>query len=57
MAGHPIIGELTCFKSGHALNNRLVRTLLEQPEAFEVATFDDGRAAPVSYAEPVPAGA
>ncbi len=57
MAGHPIIGELTCFKSGHALNNRLLRTLLEQPEAFEVATFDDGGAAPVSYAEPLPAGA
>jgi UDP-3-O-[3-hydroxymyristoyl] N-acetylglucosamine deacetylase len=55
LLGHGLIGELTCFKSGHALNNRLLRVLLEQPDAFELATFDDAVSAPVSYAEPVAA--
>jgi UDP-3-O-[3-hydroxymyristoyl] N-acetylglucosamine deacetylase len=55
LLGHGLIGELTCFKSGHALNNRLLRVLLEQPDAFELATFGDAVSAPVSYAEPVAA--
>jgi len=55
LLGHGLIGELTCFKSGHALNNRLLRVLREQPDAFELVSFDDYGSAPVSYLEPVAA--
>jgi UDP-3-O-[3-hydroxymyristoyl] N-acetylglucosamine deacetylase len=40
LAGHPIIGAFTGHKSGHALNNRLVRALLDDPASFEWASFD-----------------
>ncbi len=38
--GHPVIGAFFGYKSGHALNNQLVRALKEQPEAYEIVTFD-----------------
>ena len=47
MIGHPIIGEFTAHKSGHALNNTLLRALLAQPEAYEIVTYDDE--APIKY--------
>ena len=47
MIGHPIIGEFTAHKSGHALNNTLLRALLERPDAYEVVTYEDG--APIKY--------
>ena len=37
----PIIGAYTGFKSGHALNNKLVRALLAETSAWEEVTFDD----------------
>ncbi len=40
LAGHPIIGAYTGFKSGHALNNKLVRALLAETSAWEEVTFD-----------------
>lgn len=45
LAGHPIIGAYEGFKSGHALNNTLVRALLAQPESYEIVTFDDATVA------------
>ncbi len=39
LLGHPLIGQYTAFKSGHALNNALARALLERPETFELVTF------------------
>ena len=47
LAGYPIIGAYEGFKSGHALNNTLVRALLAQPESYEIVTFDDATAADV----------
>lgn len=41
LAGHPIIGAYAGFKSGHALNNKLVRALLAETAAWEEVTFDD----------------
>ncbi|HEY0664071.1 MAG TPA: UDP-3-O-acyl-N-acetylglucosamine deacetylase [Thiobacillaceae bacterium] len=52
LLGHSVIGEYIGHKSGHALNNRLLRALLAQPDAFEVVSFDDAADAPVSYALP-----
>ena len=41
IAGHPIIGAFEGFKSGHAINNKLLRKLLNVPESFEWVTFDN----------------
>ncbi len=44
--GHPIIGAFYAYKSGHALNNRLLRTLLQDQSAWEYVSFDDETSAP-----------
>jgi UDP-3-O-[3-hydroxymyristoyl] N-acetylglucosamine deacetylase len=55
LLGHSLIGAFTGYKSGHALNNRLLRALIEQPDAWEEVSFDDASEAPISYAEAQPA--
>ncbi|MEX0735696.1 MAG: UDP-3-O-acyl-N-acetylglucosamine deacetylase [Steroidobacteraceae bacterium] len=49
LLGHSLIGEFTGFKSGHGLNNRLLRAMLADAEAWEEVTFRDESAAPISY--------
>ncbi|MES2917802.1 MAG: UDP-3-O-acyl-N-acetylglucosamine deacetylase [Pseudomonadota bacterium] len=49
LLGHSILGEYQGHKSGHGLNNQLLRAMLEQPEAWEIVTFDDEETAPISY--------
>lgn len=49
LLGHSLIGEFIGYKSGHALNNKLLRTLLSQPDAWEMITFEDKEKAPISY--------
>lgn len=49
LLGKSLIGEFRGYKSGHALNNQLLRTLIKQPEAWEVVTFEDDDTAPISY--------
>jgi UDP-3-O-[3-hydroxymyristoyl] N-acetylglucosamine deacetylase len=44
-----IIGEFSGHKSGHALNNRLLRTLLATPDAWEETTFDSMQEAPIAF--------
>ena len=46
MTGHPVIGAFSGFKSGHALNNALLRELLADAEAWEYVTFDTPEEAP-----------
>lgn len=48
MLGHPIVGEFTAHKSGHALNNQLLRALMAQPEAYDLTTYEDEKP-PVRY--------
>jgi len=55
LLGKSLIGEFRGYKSGHALNNLLLRTLLEQPDAWEVVTFADSSLAPISYMRPAAA--
>jgi UDP-3-O-[3-hydroxymyristoyl] N-acetylglucosamine deacetylase len=55
LLGHSLIGEFRGHKSGHALNNILLRELLKNEEAWELVTFDDERTAPISYLQPVQA--
>jgi UDP-3-O-[3-hydroxymyristoyl] N-acetylglucosamine deacetylase len=53
--GHPLIGAYSAFKSGHALNSKLVLAVLADPEAFEIVTFADESKAPAGLAELAPA--
>jgi UDP-3-O-[3-hydroxymyristoyl] N-acetylglucosamine deacetylase len=55
LMGHSLVGEFSAFKSGHGLNNALLRELIRQEEAWEVVTFDDPQQSPISYAAPVAA--
>ncbi len=53
LAGHPILGAYEGFKSGHALNNKLVRALMADRSAWEEVTFEGAAAAaPVTYGNP-----
>jgi len=52
LLGHSLIGEFSAHKSGHELNNRLLRALLADVAAWEEVTFDDAGKAPISYATP-----
>jgi len=53
LLGHSLIGEYVGYKSGHELNNKLLRALLADTEAWELVTFDDINSAPISYMQPV----
>ena len=55
IAGHPILGAYTAFKSGHALNNVLLRAVLADASAWELVTFEDVKQAPQGFAELAPA--
>ena len=52
LLGKPLLAAYSAFRSGHALNNRLLRELLAHPEAYEVVTFDDEKKAPIGFAVP-----
>jgi UDP-3-O-[3-hydroxymyristoyl] N-acetylglucosamine deacetylase len=53
LLGHTLIGAFKGHKSGHALNNQLLRALVADAEAWEEAVFEDTAAAPISYAQPL----
>ena len=58
LLGHSLIGAFYGYKSGHALNNKLLLALLAEQSAWEYVTFDDEEAAataPISYAHPAQA--
>ncbi len=55
LLGHSLIGAFYGHKSGHELNNRLLRTLMADKEAWEEVSFDDESKAPISYAHPAQA--
>jgi len=49
LLGHSLIGEFKGFKSGHALNNKLLLTLLENTGAWEIIEFENDDDAPISF--------
>lgn len=56
LLGHSLIGAYSGFRSGHALNNTLLKSLIAQPDAWEEVTFEDEAASsPISYSQPVQA--
>jgi UDP-3-O-[3-hydroxymyristoyl] N-acetylglucosamine deacetylase len=52
LLGHNVIGHFTGYKSGHALNNKLLLKLLATKSAWEFVTFDDAATAPITYIQP-----
>ena len=52
MCGHNIIGAFTAFKSGHALNNKLLQAVLAKQEAWEYVTFQDEAEMPLAFKAP-----
>ena len=55
LLGHSLIGSFTGFKSGHALNNRLLRELLVNELAWELVTFEDEVDLPITFMQPIAA--
>lgn len=55
MLGRSVIGEFAGYKSGHELNNKLIRTVLADESAWEEVTFEDENTAPVSFVQPAQA--
>jgi len=51
VVGRPLLAAYSAFRSGHAMNNQLLRELLAHPDAFEIVTFDDEKRAPAGFAE------
>ena len=52
LIGRPLLAAYSAFRSGHALNNKLLRELLAQPGSYEVVTFDDEKLAPAGFTQP-----
>ena len=55
LLGHSLIGAFHGYKSGHELNNRLLRKILATKDAFELVTFEGEANAPFSFMQPIPA--
>ena len=56
LLGRSLIGAFSGYKSGHALNNRLLRALMADESAWELVTFEDAAHAPILFMQPMPAG-
>lgn len=52
IVGKPLLAAYSAFRSGHAMNNQLLRELLAHPERYEIVSFDDERKAPKGFAQP-----
>ena len=57
LLGSSLVGAFSGYKSGHALNNKILRELLIDKEAWEFVTFADKNVAPISYLRPLLADA
>jgi UDP-3-O-[3-hydroxymyristoyl] N-acetylglucosamine deacetylase len=55
IVGHPLLASYSAFRSGHAMNNQLLRALLAQPDAYDIVTFDSASQAPRGFAALQPA--
>ena len=55
LVGKPFMASYSAFRSGHAMNNQLLRALLDQPEAYDIVSFDDVNQAPPGFSLPIQA--
>jgi len=51
IVGKPMLAAYSAYRSGHALNNRLLRALLAQPDAYDIVTFEQDHRAPKGFAQ------
>ena len=56
LLGHSLIGAFNGYKSGHDLNNQLLRKLLATQGSWELVTFSADDEVPISYMQPIPVG-
>lgn len=49
--GHPLLASYSAFRSGHAINNKLLRQLVSQPDAWDLVTFEDEKRAPTGFSQ------
>ena len=54
LLGHSLIGEFQGYKSGHALNNRLLSALVADESAWEMVTYDEPAQVPIIFMPPIP---
>ena len=54
LLGHGLIGSFSAYKSGHHLNNLLLRELVNNVDAWEEATIEDNEKSPIFYSTPEP---
>ena len=52
LLGSSLIGAFSGYKSGHALNNLLLKALLQEESAWESVTFEDADVVPISFLSP-----
>ena len=52
LLGGNLIGEFSGYKSGHELNNKLLRKIIEDDDAYETIEFENSENAPISYVRP-----
>jgi UDP-3-O-[3-hydroxymyristoyl] N-acetylglucosamine deacetylase len=55
IVGRPLLATYSAFRSGHGLNNKLLRELLNRPDAYEEVSFNDVRQAPAGFDRLMPA--
>lgn len=55
LLGHPLVGAFSAFKSGHALNNRLLRALVRDQSAWDLVSFENTDRAPIAFTQAIPA--
>lgn len=51
--GHPLLAKFSAYKSGHALNNALIRAVLADKSCYKIVTFYDKESCPIDYVEAV----
>ena len=52
VVGKPLLAAYSAFRSGHGMNNQLLRALLDRPEAWEIVSFENERLAPAGFVQP-----
>ena len=53
LLGHNLVGSFEGYKSGHTVNNALLRELLARPKTWEIITYDDPDNSPITYLDPI----
>ena len=53
LLGHNLVGSFEGYKSGHTVNNALLRELISRPDTWEILSYDDPQSSPITYIEPI----